>query len=40
MTRMRNNFEHIDERIERWWVESPEHVYVHSNTGPASRFPV
>jgi hypothetical protein len=28
---MRNNFEHIDERIERWWEGSPLHHYIDLN---------
>ncbi|RWP49513.1 hypothetical protein [Mesorhizobium sp.] len=30
---MRNNFEHIDERIDRWWENSPAHDYVDINIG-------
>lgn len=25
---MRNNFEHMDERIDRWWLTSKQHNYV------------
>lgn len=30
---MRNNFEHFDERLERWWAESKRHNYVDLNIG-------
>lgn len=30
---MRNNFEHIDERIDRWWTDSPKHIFVDKNLG-------
>jgi hypothetical protein len=32
---VRNHYEHFDERIERWWVESPSHSYLDMNV--ASR---
>ncbi|WP_157223717.1 hypothetical protein [Caulobacter sp. AP07] len=31
---MRNNFEHIDERIDRWWVESKAHNLADKIIGP------
>ncbi len=31
---MRNNFEHMDERIDRWWQESSNHNYADKNIGP------
>jgi hypothetical protein len=31
---MRNHFEHIDERIERWWEESHNHNIADFNIGP------
>ena len=31
---MRNNFEHIDERLDRWWSESKDHNYTDMNIGP------
>lgn len=36
--RMRNNFEHFDERLDQWWVKSPNHNYIDMNIGPASIF--
>ena len=30
---MRNNFEHIDERIERWWAESANHNIIDLSFG-------
>ncbi|HML28633.1 MAG TPA: hypothetical protein PKE16_07315 [Hyphomicrobium sp.] len=33
---MRNHFEHLDERIDRWWQESPNHNFVDGNIGPAN----
>jgi hypothetical protein len=33
---MRNHFEHIDERLERWWQESERHFYVDLNLGMGS----
>lgn len=30
---MRNNFEHFDERIDRWWKESKRHNAVDNNLG-------
>jgi hypothetical protein len=33
---MRNNFEHIDERIDRWWKESKGHNLTDMNIGPVS----
>ena len=31
---MRNNFEHLDERLDRWWAESENKKYVDMNVGP------
>lgn len=31
---MRNNFEHIDERLDRWWRESTHHNHADLNIGP------
>jgi hypothetical protein len=31
---MRNNFEHFDERLDRWWRESKAHNYADMNMGP------
>lgn len=31
---MRNNFEHYDERLDRWWADSPEHNAVDRMIGP------
>ncbi len=31
---MRNNFEHMDERLDRWWGESARHNHVDRNIGP------
>lgn len=31
---MRNNFEHFDERLERWWKESKQHNHADLNIGP------
>ena len=31
---MRNNFEHFDERIDRWWKESKHHGYTDLNIMP------
>lgn len=31
---MRNNYEHFDERIDRWWKESPGHSTVDLMVGP------
>jgi hypothetical protein len=36
--RMRNNFEHFDERLDQWWAKSPNHNYIDMNIGPASIF--
>ena len=33
---MRNNFEHYDERLDKWWKESTRHGHVDFNTGPRS----
>jgi hypothetical protein len=30
---MRNNFEHFDERLDRWWTESPNHNIADLNLG-------
>jgi hypothetical protein len=34
---MRNNFEHLDERLDRWWNESSRHNHADMNIGPKSR---
>jgi hypothetical protein len=34
---MRNNFEHLDERIDDWWRSSPQHIHVDRNIGPWGR---
>ena len=31
---MRNNFEHFDERLDKWWKESPRHIHIDNNIGP------
>lgn len=31
---MRNHFEHMDERIDRWWAESPTHNHADAIIGP------
>jgi len=31
---MRNNFEHIDERIDRWWAQSKRHNHADKIIGP------
>ena len=31
---MRNNFEHYDERLDRWWNESPSHNHLDRMVGP------
>ncbi|APE14086.1 hypothetical protein BOH72_01450 [Mycobacterium sp. WY10] len=31
---MRNNFEHYDERLDRWWIERPKHIHVDRVVGP------
>jgi hypothetical protein len=33
-TDLRNHFEHFDERIDRWWTESPNHAYIDRIIGP------
>jgi hypothetical protein len=33
-TTLRNHFEHIDERIDRWWAESINHNYLDGNIAP------
>ena len=32
---MRNNFEHFDERLDKWWNNSPTRGYLDMATGPA-----
>jgi hypothetical protein len=32
--KMRNNFEHIDARIDKWWKDSPGHNFADRNIGP------
>ena len=34
---MRNNFEHYDERIDRWWRESPNHLHLDKMMGSPSE---
>lgn len=34
---MRNHFEHIDERIDRWWLESKRKIYIDSNIMSISK---
>ena len=33
---MRNNFEHLDERLEKWWKESPRHNHFDLSIMPKS----
>ena len=33
---MRNNFEHLDERIDAWWNDCPRHVHIDRIIGPPS----
>lgn len=33
---MRNHFEHLDERLDRWWKNSPTHNFVDAGIGPVS----
>lgn len=33
---MRNNFEHFDERLDKWWLKSKTHNMVDWNIGPES----
>ncbi len=33
---MRNHFEHMDERIDRWWETSRHHNHADKNLGPAT----
>lgn len=35
-TSMRNHFEHFDERIDRWWANSPGHNMIDMSLGPIS----
>jgi hypothetical protein len=35
-TTMRNHFEHIDERLDRWWRESATHNIANYNVGPST----
>ncbi len=35
-TTMRNHFEHIDERLDKWWAESRNHNIAYRNVGPPS----
>ena len=32
-TGMRNNFEHLDSRLDEWWEKSPNHLYIDMNFG-------
>jgi hypothetical protein len=34
---MRNHFEHFDERLDRWWDTSANHIYVDMAVGPRGR---
>jgi len=34
--KMRNHFEHFDERLEQWWVDDPNHNIVDHNIMPRS----
>lgn len=34
---MRNNFEHLDERLDRWWETSKRHNHADMNIGPKGR---
>jgi len=34
---MRNNFEHFDERLDRWWRESKAHNHADMLIGPRDR---
>jgi hypothetical protein len=36
---MRNNFEHFDERLDRWWVDSKNHNHTDFNLGKQKDFP-
>lgn len=33
---LRNHIEHLDERIDRWWTTSPNHIIVDTMIGPRS----
>lgn len=35
-TTMRNHFEHFDDRIDRWWKNSPGRNYIDASIGPVS----
>ncbi len=37
---MRNNFEHFDERLDRWWAESENHTWADLNIGNRASFEV
>jgi hypothetical protein len=37
--RMRNNFEHFDERIDKWWAESERRNFIDLNVMPENMFP-
>ena len=39
-TDLRNHFEHFDERIDRWWAESPAHNYIDLIMGPPNMMVV
>jgi hypothetical protein len=32
---MRHNFEHLDERLDRWWKESKQHNHIDLSIGPS-----
>jgi hypothetical protein len=36
--KMRNHFEHFDERVEKWWVEDSTHNYVDTSIIPKNAF--
>ena len=36
---MRNHFEHVDEKLEEWWRESQQRVFIDMNIGPKSAWP-
>ena len=38
--KMRNNFEHLDERLDEWWETSKSHNYADLNIGAISTIPI
>jgi len=36
---MRNNFEHFDERLDRWWQQSTNHNRIDLSVGPKHMMP-